>query len=371
MKGPSEIVRGAWGFGDVEFERSENFRVPLSRLFSYVADPRNLPSWREEVRKVRLPSRRRKKTGRGDRFVLDVLQGEDVVEVRVEVIGFEKDRLLELKIESKAYCALERYGFEEAGGGTNLEFSFKAIEPGFLVRTLALFMGSAFREDLDKKLESLKAAVASKGRGRKTVKSRLREYAASVHERLRPRFEGAGVGCPPAAVLLVGLKQERLLEVYARAGGGDLAFVCRYPVLGASGSAGPKLQEGDQQVPEGIYSLDELNPNSRYHLSLRVGYPNDFDRARGRDEGRKDLGGDIMIHGGASSVGCLAIGDEAAEELFVLVADCGLANPRLILSPVDFRKRELPLSCWSLPGWTEDLYAELGKELAGLPPAGG
>ena len=370
MKGPSEIVRGAWGFGDVAFERTENFRVPVSRLFSYVADPRNLPSWREEVRKVRLPSRGRKKPGPGDRFVLDVLQGEDLVEVRVEVIGFEKDRLLELKIESKAYCALERYRFEEAGGGTDLEFSSKALEPGFLVRTLALFMGSAFREDLDRKLESLKAAVASKGRGRKTVKSRLREYAAAVHERLRPGFEGAGVSYPPAAILLLGLKQERVLEVYARDEKGALALVCRYPVLGASGSAGPKLAEGDQQVPEGIYSIDELNPNSRYHLSLRVGYPNDFDRARGREEGRKDLGGDIMIHGGASSVGCLAVGDEAAEELFVLAADCGLANTRLILSPVDFRKRELPLSCWSLPGWTEDLYAELRKELAELPPAG-
>ena len=249
MKGPSEIVRGAWGFGDVAFERTENFRVPVSRLFSYVADPRNLPSWREEVRKVRLPSRGRKKPGPGDRFVLDVLQGEDLAEVRVEVIGFEKDRLLELKIESKAYCALERYRFEEAGGGTDLEFSFKALEPGFLVRTLALFMGSAFREDLDRKLESLKAAVASKGRGRKTVKSRLREYAAAVHERLRPRFEGAGVSYPPAAVLLLGLKQERILEVYARDGAGDLAFVCCYPVLGASGSTGPKLAEGDEQVP--------------------------------------------------------------------------------------------------------------------------
>ena len=167
MKRPSEIVKESWGFGNVEFERTLDFRVPPGRLFSYVADPRNLPSWREEVRKVRGLSRRGKKRGPGERCVLDVLEGETPVEVRVEVSGFEKDRLLELKIESKAYCALERYGFEEAGGGTNLEFSFKAIEPGFLVRTLALFMGSAFREDLDRKLESLKAAVASKGRGRK------------------------------------------------------------------------------------------------------------------------------------------------------------------------------------------------------------
>ena len=370
MKGPSEIVKESWSLGDVEFERTESFRVPVARLFSYVADLGNLPSWRQEVRKVERLSSGEGAAVPGDSFVLDVLQGDSPVEVRVEISALEKNRLLELEISSSSYRALELYRFEEDGGNTRLEFSFKARRPGLLVRTLALFMGSAFREDLDRKLESLKAAVASKGRGRKTVKSRLREYAAAVHERLRPGFEGAGVSYPPAAVLLLGLKQERVLEVYARDEKGALAFVCRYPVLGASGSAGPKLAEGDQQVPEGIYSIDELNPNSRHHLSLRVGYPNDFDRARGREEGRKDLGGDIMIHGGASSVGCLAVGDEAAEELFVLAADCGLANTRLILSPVDFRKRELPLSCWSLPGWTEDLYAELRKELAELPPAG-
>ena len=88
------------------------------------------------------------------------------------------------------------------------------------------------------------------------------------------------MGYQPAGVGLLDVQQEREVEVYARGEKGALALVCRYPVLGASGSAGPKSAEGDQQVPEGIYSIDELNPNSRYHLSLRVGYPNDFDRAR-------------------------------------------------------------------------------------------
>ena len=110
--------------------------------------------------------------------------------------------------------------------------------------------------------------------------------------------------------------------------------------------------------------------NSRFHLSLRVAYPKDFDRQKGLEEGRQELGGDIMIHGGDSSVGCLAMGDEVAEDLFVLAADCGCGNLRLILSPVDFRKRGLPLSCWALPSWCEDLYAEISKELAGLPRAG-
>ena len=140
-------------------------------------------------------------------------------------------------------------------------------------------------------------------------------------------------------------------------------------MLGASGTAGPKLREGDCQVPEGVYTIDELNPNSRFHLSLRVGYPNVFDRARAKEDGRSGLGGDIMIHGGSSSEGCLAIGDKAVEELFVLVADCGLVNARLVLSPVDFRKRELPLSCWNLAAWTEELYDSIRIELADLPEA--
>ena len=76
-----------------------------------------------------------------------------------------------------------------------------------------------------------------------------------------------------------------------------------------------------------------------------------------------------MIHGGSSSEGCLAIGDKAVEELFVLVADCGLVNARLVLSPVDFRKRELPLACWNLAAWTEELYDSSRIELADLPEA--
>ena len=365
MKGPSEIVKESWSFGDIEFERTESFRVPVARLFGYVADLRNLPSWRQEVRKVTCLASRKGTGVRGGSFVLDVLQGDSRVEVRVEIKALEKNRLLELEISSSSYQAIELYRFEEDGGNTRLEFSFKATRPGVLVRTLALFMGSAFREDLEKKLANLRSAVEEK----ESVRSRLRQYRAAVHERLCPAFEEACVSYPPDSILLVGLKQERVLDVYVRGTGRDLVFIRRYSVLGASGAAGPKLREGDRQVPEGVYTIDELNPNSRFHLSLRVGYPNAFDRARAKEDGRSGLGGDIMIHGGSSSAGCLAIGDKAVEELFVLVADCGLANTRLVLSPVDFRRRELPLSCWNLAAWTEELYDSIRVELADLPEA--
>ena len=94
------------------------------------------------------------------------------------------------------------------------------------------------------------------------------------------------------------------------------------------GASGPKIQRGDKQVPEGVYGISYLNPNSAYHLSLGVNYPNAFDREMAAKDGRKNLGGDIMIHGKNVSSGCLAVGDEPAEELFVLAAEVGTRTSR-------------------------------------------
>src|SRR5204863_8498878 len=63
-------------------------------------------------------------------------------------------------------------------------------------------------------------------------------------------------------------------------------------------------------ISEGIYPIESLNPNSRFHLSLRIGYPNAFDRAQAAKEKRTNLGGDIMIHGNSVSIGCLAMGED-------------------------------------------------------------
>jgi hypothetical protein len=67
--------------------------------------------------------------------------------------------------------------------------------------------------------------------------------------------------------------------------------------------------------------------------------------------GRKDLGGDNMIHGKAGSAGCLAVSDETADELFVLAAQIGLSNVKLIIAPTDFRRNGLPTIDPSQPGW--------------------
>ena len=108
-------------------------------------------------------------------------------------------------------------------------------------------------------------------------------------------------------------------------------------------------------------TLEVWAPASSYHLSIRVDYPNAFDRARGAEDGRATLGGDIYIHGKAVSIGCLAIGDQNIEELFTLVADVGLPNARIVIAPA--RPLAVPEGA---PSWTAGLYRDIARELARL-----
>ena len=204
------------------------------------------------------------------------------------------------------------------------------------------------------------------GIGRKTVDQCVAEFGPAVYARLAPAFKKAGVVYPPERLVFVGLKTERELQVCAAGLDGAFKFIKSYPILGASGTLGPKLRQGDGQVPEGVYAIGSLNPNRRYHLSLRISYPNGFDLQYARREHRTNLGGDIMIHGGEASEGCLAVGDEAAEDLFVLAAWTGLYNIRVVLCPMDFRDADVPAES-SRPAWVRQLYCNLNDALESLP----
>jgi len=197
----------------------------------------------------------------------------------------------------------------------------------------------------------------------KSVADRVAQFGDTVDVRLKPLFLAAKVSYPPSSVTLIGLKEERELQLYAAGTNGQYNLIRSYPILAASGEAGPKLREGDLQVPEGFYRIELLNPNSRYHLSLRVDYPNVFDRAQAKAEKRTNLGGDIMIHGNAVSIGCLAMGDTAAEELFVLASRTGLKNINVLLCPVDFREKKQVSPRANAPQWVEGLYKALKAEL--------
>ena len=211
---------------------------------------------------------------------------------------------------------------------------------------------------------------------RKTIDERLAEYAAGVESRLRMPVERAGLAYPPPRLALLAFKDAKRLELYgAQADGGDPAwrFIRAYPILAASGGPGPKLAEGDGQVPEGVYGIESLNPNSRYHLALRVSYPNDDDRARARADGRERRGSDIMIHGSNASVGCLAMGDPAAEDLFVLAALAGVERVTVVIAPSDVRVAPLappPASAGS-PAWLAERYRVIADALRRFPQPSG
>lgn len=209
------------------------------------------------------------------------------------------------------------------------------------------------------------AYVDRKFRG-KTVDDRLREFGPAARARWSPFFAKASTPYPPDQVALIAFKDEDRLQVYASSSSNDWKYLREYRILAASGELGPKLREGDRQVPEGVYRIESLNPNSQFHLSLRIGYPNDFDREQAARDGRSQLGGDIMIHGSAVSIGCLAMGDEAAEDLFVLAADTGLERITAIISPIDFRAGRTVAST-NLPKWTGQLYAQIAQRLRDFP----
>ncbi len=109
-------------------------------------------------------------------------------------------------------------------------------------------------------------------------------------------------------------KQESILEVWLYIDSKYLHFK-NYKICAFSGNLGPKLKEGDRQAPEGFYKVkkNQLNPNSKFHLSFNLGYPNRYDRVH------KRTGSYLMVHGNCLSIGCYAMTDDKIEEIYALV----------------------------------------------------
>lgn len=173
---------------------------------------------------------------------------------------------------------------------------------------------------------------------KKSVSDRLLEFTEPVRDRLKKDLDRKGLVFPPKKMSFLALKHEKKFELWASNQlSGKLIFVKEYDFTSFSGQLGPKLKEGDRQIPEGFYKIKSLNPNSSYHLSLEVNYPNEFDLKYAKQEGRTEPGSLIYIHGKNVTIGCIPLGDEAIEEIFVLTALVGLPNIDLTISPKDFR----------------------------------
>ncbi len=193
----------------------------------------------------------------------------------------------------------------------------------------------------------------------RTVVEVVDQHQPRVDAHFAPLARQAGLSWPLRHMTWIGLKEEMRLEVWGSDDSVNWLHLTTYPVKGASGTIGPKSREGDLQVPEGVYALTTLNPQSSCHLSVRVDYPNATDRERLANS-NVPMGSDIYVHGSLVSVGCLAMGDATIEELFVLAAMVDEGNRRIVIAPWDLRVRASPPTQNHA---TAVLYRGLAKEL--------
>jgi murein L,D-transpeptidase YafK len=164
-------------------------------------------------------------------------------------------------------------------------------------------------------------AVAESFEYKQKQRPRVRDAFLHHATALAVEFAKAGAAWPPTGIFLRGFKHEGELELWARKikpskgnDTGERVLVRTFPICAASGVLGPKVRAGDYQVPEGFYTIDRFNPNSSYHLSLGVNYPNAVDKARAAGH---PPGGDIFIHGSCVTIGCLPLEDDPIEALYV------------------------------------------------------
>lgn len=131
-------------------------------------------------------------------------------------------------------------------------------------------------------------------------------------------FQKADLSWPPKEIYIRSFKYDSQLEVWGR-NNRDEAFklVKTYKICALSGTMGPKRMDGDFQVPEGFYFINEFRPNSNYHLALGINYPNASDKLL--SDSIKP-GGEIFIHGNCVTQGCIPIQNDQIEELYLMAA---------------------------------------------------
>jgi murein L,D-transpeptidase YafK len=157
--------------------------------------------------------------------------------------------------------------------------------------------------------------------------SRVRVAHAAVGPVVAELLDAHSLDAKRLEILLRVIKTHQEVEVWARnQGANTFQLLQRYPLAATSGHLGPKRRAGDRQVPEGFYEINRFNPKSDYHLSLGLNYPNAADQALGEP----NPGGDIFIHGGEVTVGCLPITDAGIEELYLLAVAARAAGQAVI-----------------------------------------
>jgi murein L,D-transpeptidase YafK len=133
---------------------------------------------------------------------------------------------------------------------------------------------------------------------------------------LKKQFDAAGLQWPAKQIYIRSFKYDSQMEVWVRNSTSEpFKLFKTYSICALAGTMGPKRMQGDYQVPEGFYYINEFKPKSAYHMSLGLNYPNASDKIVTQGT---NPGGDIYIHGSCVTVGCIPIQDPQIEELYIL-----------------------------------------------------
>ncbi|WP_245183338.1 L,D-transpeptidase family protein [Legionella israelensis] len=205
--------------------------------------------------------------------------------------------------------------------------------------------------------------MAPKVNWEKAIDKAVERYGQEAESRLKNYFSKVSIDYPAEDIALLAFKSEKVIELWAKDKNHSWTRIHKYPLTAFSGHSGPKLKENDKQIPEGIYKLVSFNPFSSMHLSLMINYPNYFDKMKGRQDRRRKLGNNIFIHGSHYSVGCLAIGNKAIEQLFTLTRRVGLDHVQVIIAPNDLRYQKPITPHYGQPNWLPELYAQIKTAL--------
>lgn len=131
---------------------------------------------------------------------------------------------------------------------------------------------------------------------------------------LKQTFESKGIIYPPRYIYWRAFKAEKELELWAKdSQSQSFTLIKTYPIANLCGDLGPKRKQGDRQIPEGFYKVIKFNPLSSFWLSFQINYPNGSDSILGL---KKNLGGDIFIHGDTVTIGCLPMTDSIIKEIY-------------------------------------------------------
>ena len=170
---------------------------------------------------------------------------------------------------------------------------------------------------------------------------RISEALVRKEDTLQKQFREKGLPWPVKYIYLRSFKYDSQLEVWVKSKKEEKFKLFKtYRVCALSGSLGPKRMQGDYQVPEGFYYINEFNPKSVYHLSLGLNYPNASDRMLSDS---LQPGGDIYIHGSCVTTGCIPITNQQIEELYILATHAKTQGQDFIpvhIFPIQFNNKK-------------------------------